>query len=108
MRKVLTMAVAALALAGCDKVTKTEAVGEPYVEQHSASCTYAGVCLTCTPGIGFDGKFSTTCAVKFSPVCLGSQTVESRVQLYRYTYESGKVRDYTQILKWLRDVTHCG
>jgi hypothetical protein len=107
MKKIVMAALCAVALAACDRIVSDQPVGEAYLRNQTDSCSYPGVCMTCMYGMGFDGKMSNTCAVKFSPFCPGSQPVEALVQNHRITRESGKAETLPFRVKTVRTLGAC-
>lgn len=47
------------------------------------SCTYAGYCYACSPGLSFQGKIETTCSFKLNLACRGSEPTRAEVTRYQ-------------------------
>jgi hypothetical protein len=88
MRKILTAALLALLVSGCDKeVGRVSHPQQAYVEKGSHSCRKGpGYCYAC--GLGFNGKFKCDWGWKYS--CPGSQPATYNVVPTTIKYESGK------------------
>lgn len=92
MRSPAIMAIALILLAGCDSEVSRRAFAEARTESGTASCTHASVCMTCMPGVAFDGSSHMNCAAKWSAFCPGRQPAEITVRTFDVTYESGAKR----------------
>lgn len=86
MRK-LYMCLIAIGLLGCDGVVREEPL-PPRIETREVSCSHAGYCYTCAPGL--DGKFE--CGFKVSMACDGNQQARVTVNSKKLFYESGAQR----------------
>ena len=79
-----------LGLVACDKQLSVTPSGPPVITEKSVNCIYSGVCYTCVPGVGFDGKMGMKCGMKLSSMCGGSQLARVQTTPLEIVYESGK------------------
>jgi hypothetical protein len=103
-RRLLLMLILTLTLVmlGCDREIGRERV-KTWEYEGTASCHYTGVCYSCAPQLGFDGKFGVKCGFGASFGCDGTRPARLRGVIDLIRYESGATREWitsTVIERW--------